>query len=162
MEEIVFKPIGYIRSEIKSREGAPIQPSVSEHEGRIEILPEYASGLKDVDGFSHIYVLFNFHLSSGFDLMVKPFLDDVKRGVFSVRAPRRPNQIGLSIVNVIKVEDNVVYFRNADMIDGTPVIDIKPYVTKFDAPGATKFGWIEKKIDDAGRHVADDRFSSRD
>ncbi len=158
MDEIVFRPIGYIHSDIKQRQGAPIQSTCSAREGRIEILPEYEEGLRDLDGFSHIYVLFHFHLSKGYELKVKPFLDKEKHGIFAVRAPRRPNQIGLSIVNIVKVDGNVIYFKGADMLDGTPVIDIKPYVPGFDVVEVTKSGWIEKAAHAAPETSADDRF----
>ena len=147
MKKIEFKPIGIIHSPYKKMKGTPIQSSAAkEIEGTIEIFPEYVEGLSDLDGFSHIQLLFYFHLSKKFKLKVKPYMDDHSRGVFATRAPSRPNSIGLSIVNLIKIEGNILYIKNMDMIEGTPLLDIKPYVSKFDDANVKKIGWLENKI----------------
>lgn len=108
----------------------------------MEVFPEFAEGLSDLDGFSHIYLIFHLHKSDGYELKVKPFLDTVKRGLFACRAPRRPNQIGLSIVRLERVEENMVHVRDVDMLDGTPLLDIKPFVEEFDAREKIKTGWL--------------------
>jgi len=142
---IEFSPIGIIHTPWQNKKEAPIQPSRSGGaEGVIEMFPEYVEGLSDLDGFSHIYLIFHFHKSEGYDLKVKPYLDTVKRGLFACRAPRRPNQIGLSIVRLDKIEGNLVYVRDVDMLDGTPLLDIKPFVGEFDGREEVRTGWLEK------------------
>ena len=135
----------------------PIQPSRARGiRGTVELKPEYAEGLQDLDGFSHAVLLCHFHRSSGFALKVVPFLDDTPRGVFATRAPRRPNPIGLSVVRILSVEGNRVNFEGADLIDGTPVLDIKPYVPELGEQEEVRLGWLEE----ARRRevVSDDRF----
>ena len=142
---IEFKPIGIIHTPWKSKKDAPIQPSRSDGaDGIIEIFPDFVEGLSDLDGFSHIYLIFHFHKSEGYDLKVKPYLDTVKRGVFACRSPRRPNQIGLSVVRLEKIEGGKIFIKDADMLDGTPILDIKPYVEEFDKRGDIKMGWLER------------------
>jgi tRNA-Thr(GGU) m(6)t(6)A37 methyltransferase TsaA len=159
MENIIFSPIGVIHSPFKELKGMPIQPRKSGGaEATIEIYEKYIPALDDLDGFSHIYLLFHLHLSNKYDLKVIPFLDTQKRGLFSTRAPRRPNPIGLSIVNLQKIEKNILYIKDIDIIDGTPLLDIKPYVHSFDKQTDIKIGWLEGKIDDADIHRADNRF----
>jgi tRNA-Thr(GGU) m(6)t(6)A37 methyltransferase TsaA len=114
--------------------------------------------LKDLDGFSHITLLYHFHLSRGFDLTVIPYLDDKKRGLFATRAPRRPNPIGLSVVKLEKIEGNILHVINLDIIDGTPLLDIKPYVRDFDSAEDFRIGWLEGRIDRKDRDTADNRF----
>jgi len=140
-----FKPIGVVHSPYKSLSEAPIQPRFSDAEATIEIFQEYAEGLKDIEGFSHIWVLFHMHAAEGYELHVKPYLDDEKRGVFACRAPRRPNPIGISLVRLVGREGNILKIRGLDMIDGTPVIDIKPYVSVFDEDDDIRIGWLEGK-----------------
>jgi len=142
MKNIIFKPLGIIHTPHTNPDKTPIQPVYAEEfEGKIEIFPEYADGLKDLDGFSHIYLLYEFHKTDKTKLHVIPFLDKVERGIFSTRAPFRPNKIGISTVELIKVEGNFVYVRGIDVLDGTPLIDIKPYTEKFDLRKVTKSGW---------------------
>ena len=117
--KIEFNPIGVIHSEFKDTAGMPIQGSLSKGTlGTVEVFPEYAEGLKDLDGFSHIVLLYHFHLSKGFSLRVKPFLDDTLHGVFATRAPKRPNPIGFSVVELVKIEKNVLDVKNIDIVDG--------------------------------------------
>ena len=138
----------------------PIQPTgAAGIRGTIELDPEYAGGLKDLDGFSHIILIYHFHLSTGFSLMVKPFLDDMLRGLFSTRAPRRPNPIGISIVRLVKVEGHTLHIENVDIVDGTPLLDIKPYVPKLDGIKAERTGWLSEKAVKARKAKADDRFN---
>jgi tRNA-Thr(GGU) m(6)t(6)A37 methyltransferase TsaA len=147
MKEVVYKPIGVIRSPFTIPEGTPIQPpAASEVKGTVEVFPEYAEGLKDLGGFSHIILLCHFHLIKETKLTVTPYMDKQKHGVFSTRAPGRPNPIGLSIVELIKIEGNILYIDGVDIIDGTPLLDIKPYVAPFDERKDIKIGWLSGKI----------------
>lgn len=139
---LVCRPIGRIYSEHTILDKIPIQPVyASGCMGYVEILPEYADGLKDLEGFSHIYIIFHLHKSGLPRLQVKPYLDDFLRGVFATRAPSRPNPIGMSIVKLISVDNNRIYLDGLDMLDGTPVLDIKPYTARFDKIDNTKNGW---------------------
>lgn len=156
---INYNPIGYVHSPIKTIEGAPIQPSGANNiTGYIELDHSLIDGLMDLDGFSHIIVLYHFHKSKEPQLLCKPFLDDVEHGIFAIRGPNRPNAIGLSIVSNIKIEENIIYIGNVDILDGTPVLDIKPYVHEFDSPINTKSGWLEKKAKRSKTIRSDDRF----
>ncbi len=140
------KPIGIIHSPFKHREDTPIQPSRSDAIGEIEVFKEYQEGLEDIEGFSHIILIYWFHKSEGYSLKVKPFLDDKLRRLFATRAPRRPNQIGLSVVRLLERKENIVYVKGIDVIDGTPLLDIKPYVPEFGPQEEIKIGWLEGKI----------------
>jgi tRNA-Thr(GGU) m(6)t(6)A37 methyltransferase TsaA len=155
--EIDFNPIGIIHTEYERKTNVPIQPRFSKSKGRVEIAPEYADGLKDLEGFSHIILIYYFHKSKGYRLAVKPFLDETERGVFSTRAPNRPNCIGISVVRLDKIENNILHVSNVDMLDNTPLLDIKPYVKDYDPVDNIRQGWIEGKI--KGDHKADDRFT---
>ncbi|UCC21306.1 MAG: tRNA (N6-threonylcarbamoyladenosine(37)-N6)-methyltransferase TrmO [Promethearchaeota archaeon] len=146
-QNICFKPIGIIHTPFKILKGIPIQSSMSDSKGIIEIFPEYASGLKDLSGFSHIYCLYFFDMVKlPVPLQSKPFLDNEKRGVFSIRTPFRPNPIGLSILEILKIEENKIYVKNVDLLDKTPILDIKPYVSKFDNIKTKENGWLKGKI----------------
>jgi tRNA-Thr(GGU) m(6)t(6)A37 methyltransferase TsaA len=137
----------------------PIQPAgASGVTGTIEIDPRYREGLADLDGFSHIILIYHFHLSEGYALLVKPFLDENLRGVFSTRAPRRPNPLGLSVVRLVKVEGSTLYVENMDIVDGTPLLDIKPYVPDLDGITAARTGWLSGKAARALDAKSDERF----
>lgn len=153
---IVFKPIGIINTEFKSKINVPIQPRFSKVKGTVKIFPEFVDGLKDLKRFSHIILIYYFHKSKGFDIEVKPFLDDKKRGVFATRAPRRPNNIGISIVELEKIENNILHVKGVDILDNTPLLDIKPYIKDFDVKANAKEGWITGKI--KHNYMSDDRF----
>jgi len=154
-----FTPIGVIHSPFKTRENTPVQPAGGAGvAGNVEVFPPYRPGLKDLEGFSHIVLLFHFHLSEGFDLHLVPFLDTELRGVFATRAPRRPNPIGLSVVRLERIEDGMLYIRGMDMVDGTPLLDIKPYVPAFEAEDGIRTGWLETATEHAAACRADDRF----
>lgn len=156
---ITISPIGMIHTPFDALEGMPIQPSeASDVEGTIILKPEYEEGLTDIEGFSHIVLLFWLHKSKGYDLMVKPFLDDQKRGLFSTRAPRRPNPIGLSTVRLVKREGPVLTVKGIDILNNTPLIDIKPYVQIFDTKENIRSGWLEKKQSKVHDTKSDDRF----
>ncbi len=159
MKEIIYKPIGIIHSPFKDMEGIPIQPTASYGiAGTAEVKPQYKDGLKDIEGFSHIILLYHFHLSNGPLLQVKPFLDDTPRGIFSTRAPRRPNSIGLSIVCLTRVEEATLYIEDVDIVDGTPLLDIKPYVPQFDHRHVDKIGWLSENVNNVYKTKADNRF----
>ncbi len=140
--EFIMRPIGVIHSPFTDKERTPIQPSRSQALGRVEVYPEFAPGLEDIEGFSHIILLYVFHQSSGFSLRVKPFLDDQQHGLFATRYPKRPNPIGISVVRLATRQDNILQIEGVDVLDGTPLLDIKPYVSEFDLRAATRSGWL--------------------
>ncbi len=156
---MILKPIGTIHSPFTNLKGMPIQPTgASGVKGTVEVFEEYADGLLDLDGFSHIILLYQFHRSDGFKLRVVPFMDTVQRGVFATRAPKRPNAIGLSIVQLEKVEGRVLHIEGVDILDGTPVVDIKPYVPDFDYPENVRAGWLDSSPKTVTEKRSDDRF----
>lgn len=142
MNGITMRPIGIIHSEHREAKRTPIQPIFAEEcNGTAEIFEEYAEGLTDIEMYSHLYLLFHFNRADGFSLKVKPFLEDVEHGVFATRAPFRPNGIGLSIVRLVRREGNILHLNGVDILDGTPLLDIKPYTTMFDNIQTGKDGW---------------------
>jgi len=141
--EFVMRPIGVIHSPFTDTKQTPIQPTRSQAIGQVIIHPEFADGLQDVEEFSHIILLYAFHQSEGYSLRVKPFLDDQLHGLFATRHPCRPNPIGLSIVRLLARRDNVLEIGGVDVLDGTPLLDIKPYVPDFDVRTNTHTGWYE-------------------
>lgn len=154
---ISFNPIGTINTPFKTKEGMPIQSKGAEGiRGLIVVYDEYLLGLKDLEGFSHIILIYNFHLSKRFNLETIPFLDNKPHGIFATRSPERPNQIGFSVVKLISVENNILVIENADIIDGTPLLDIKPYIPDFDSWKAEKCGWYDT-IDFNINHVQSDK-----
>lgn len=159
MNKFTFNPIGIIHTPHKERVGMPIQPpGANGVKGTIEVVAKFADGLKDIEGFSHIIVLFCFHKSEGYKLQVSPFLEDDKHGLFAVRAPNRPNPIGMSIVKLEKRDGNILYIDNPDMLDGTPLLDIKPYISDFDSYPDAVSGWQEKHKGKVRKHKSDNRF----
>jgi len=153
-------PIGIIHTPFKEVENMPIQPSgATGIRGTVELFPEFADGLKDLDGFSHLILLYHFHGSRGYKLTVTPFLDSEPRGVFATRAPKRPNPIGLSIVNLLQIRGCSLEIENVDILDGTPLLDIKPYVPEFDHQENCRIGWLEQVRGTAKARKSDDRFS---
>jgi tRNA-Thr(GGU) m(6)t(6)A37 methyltransferase TsaA len=158
--EIVFKPIGIIHTPHESGDNIPIQPSAAKGvKGIVEIYIEYSAGLKDLDGFSHIILIYNFHLSKDYRMEVKPFLDENIHGVFATRAPKRPNQIGLSVVRLVKIENNMIHIENVDIINNTPLLDIKPYIPDFDYAEDVTLGWLQKSKHQFSIKKSDDRFN---
>ena len=152
-ECVVYEPIGVIRSGHTKPEETPIQPVYSEGcEGQVEMFPEFAAGLRDVEGFSHIYLVYHMHKADVPRLVVKPFLQDVERGIFATRAPCRPNPIGFSIVKLMRCEGNILYLDNVDVLDGTPLLDIKPYTARFDRIEDTRNGW-QDEVDEATAQI---------
>jgi len=159
MTEIRYKPIGFVNSPFQEIVEMPIQASrASEIRGTIEILPDFEKGLKDLEGFSHVILLYHFHQVKSARLVVTPFLDSERHGIFATRAPTRPNPIGLSVVRLLKREGNVLHIANVDVVDGTPLLDIKPYISEFDTPVADRFGWLEKRKERVESKKSDDRF----
>lgn len=146
--EINFEPIGYIHTPHKEAVNTPVQPVFCDGiEGKIELKPEYADGLKGLDGFSHIYLFFYFNKSQKTCLRLSPYLSDEEQGIFATRAPHRPNKLGMSVVRLLKIEENTLYVSEIDILDGTPLLDIKPYVERFDSRTNVKSGWQEKVAD---------------
>jgi tRNA-Thr(GGU) m(6)t(6)A37 methyltransferase TsaA len=159
MTKIELQPIGVIHTPFSDPKGMPIQPSGAIGvKGVIEVEESYTPGLKDLDGFSHIMLIYHFHRSEGFALHVIPFLDDKPRGLFATRAPRRPNPVGVSVVRLDRIENGNLHVLDVDMLDGTPLLDIKPYVPEFDSPPDVRLGWLEGVSKDAARRRSDERF----
>ena len=158
-DEIIYKPIGIIHSPFKTIEGIPIQPAAAkEIQGEVKINKEYSMGLNSLEEFSHIILIYHFHLTNGYKLKVIPFMDDVEHGLFATRAPSRPNPIGISVVKLKSISDNVIKVENIDVIDGTPLLDIKPYVSRFDNVSEEQNGWLSKGKNDIESMKSDKRF----
>ncbi|MBC8417009.1 MAG: tRNA (N6-threonylcarbamoyladenosine(37)-N6)-methyltransferase TrmO, partial [Desulfobacterales bacterium] len=154
-----YQPIGIIHTPFSRPEGMPIQPAGAVGiTGSVEVLEQFRPGLKDLDGFSHIILLYQFHRSQGFSLEIVPFLDSKPRGVFATRAPKRPNPIGLSVVHLLRIEHNILYIENVDILDRTPLLDIKPYIPEFDAQTEVRTGWLEQTKRTVSERRSDDRF----
>ena len=159
MKELIYKPIGIIHSPFKKIKGMPIQPmSAKAISGTVKVESVYIDGLRDIEGFSHIILIYHFHLSKDYTLQVRPFLDNCVHGVFSTRAPQRPNSIGISIVRLVKVEGRILHIKDVDILDGTPLLDIKPYVPEFDIREVKKIGWLSKNVNKAYKTKSDERF----
>ncbi|MBN2015057.1 MAG: tRNA (N6-threonylcarbamoyladenosine(37)-N6)-methyltransferase TrmO [Candidatus Altiarchaeota archaeon] len=141
-----YTPIGRIHTPYRLGDEVPRQAALSETEGLIEVYPEYAEGLKDLEGFTHIIVLYLFDKIRGYDLTVTTPWDEKQRGLFATRAPRRPNPIGISTVEIKEIKENKIKIKGVDMLDQTPLLDIKPYIPEIDERKNTKTGWIEDKI----------------
>ena len=157
---IAYKAIGVIRTPFLEPNGMPIQAvGATGTRGQVAVLPEFAEGLKDLDGYSHIILLYHFHRCSQTRLTVTPFLDSRPRGLFATRAPSRPNAIGLSVVKLVAIDQNILRVENVDMLDGTPLLDIKPYVPQFDCWDAQRIGWLEEAGEYTGEKQADSRFT---
>ncbi|HEY89723.1 MAG TPA: tRNA (N6-threonylcarbamoyladenosine(37)-N6)-methyltransferase TrmO [Thermoflexia bacterium] len=159
MQTIIYRPIGIIHTPFQEQVGVPIQPTAGRGlHGYLTLEPEYLPGLKDLAGFSHLLLLYHFHLSEGYSLQAQPYMDETPRGVFAMRAPRRPNPIGLSLVRLERIEGATLHFLDVDMVDGTPLLDIKPYVPFFRSTDEIRLGWLTGKSRAATTTHADDRF----
>ena len=146
-DQVCFKPIGVIHTPFKTLKGIPIQSVMSNEKGIIEIFEEYHPALKDLDGFGYIYILYLFDMVKlPVPLQSKPFLDDDIKGVFAIRSPFRPNPIGISILKLLKVEGNEIHVSDVEMLDKTPILDIKPYIPEIDTRVTDKIGWLKGKI----------------
>lgn len=157
--KIELKPIGVIHSPFKTLNNMPIQPTADNNsEGWIEIHNEFTAGLADLEGFSHIYLIFYLHECKGYKLKVIPFLDTVERGIFSTRSPIRPNPVGLSVVRLVSVSGNILKIQGLDILDGTPLLDIKPYVPMFEDKNEIRTGWFSGKENEISGRNSDGRF----
>ena len=157
--EFRFDQIGIIHSPFKEPTGTPIQPSAARDvEGSIELFEPYAAGLKDLNGFSHILLVYFFHLVRQTSLEVIPFMDDQPHGIFATRAPGRPNPIGISTVRLVQIQDRLLTIKDVDMVDGTPLLDIKPYIPGFDIRDDIRIGWLQKNISKLPGSRDDGRF----
>jgi tRNA (adenine37-N6)-methyltransferase len=156
---VIFNPIGIIHTPFKDIEGMPIQPAGARGVAGTVIINETCrEGLKDLEGFSHIFLIYHLHLCDGYALQVRPFLDDTVHGIFACRSPKRPNPIGLSIVKLVRVAGTILYIEDVDMVDGTPLLDIKPYVPLFDTAADVRTGWFADRAGGVFEARADDRF----
>jgi len=148
MKGIEYKPIGIIRSPYQSLIGMPIQPAGAEGvAGTVEIDAQYREGIKDLSGFSHIILIYHFHMAKSPSLLTRPYLDDEPHGIFSTRYPARPNPIGISVVRLLNVEEHVLHIEEVDILDGTPLLDIKPYVPEFDVRQVESIGWLSGRAE---------------
>ena len=161
MGEITYRPIGIIHTSFKGVEGTPIQPSGALGiKGTVEVFTQYSVGLKDLDGFSHIILIYHFHLSKGYSLEARPFMEEKTHGIFAMRAPARPNPIGISVVRLVGIEGLILHIEDVDIVDGTPLLDIKPYVPDFDWREVERIGWLSEKSKRAREHKSDTRFKA--
>jgi len=157
--DITYQPIGIIKTPFRTIGGMPIQPAGAKRvRGSVVVFPEFSEGLRDLDGFSHIILLYHFHRANKTKLVVTPFMDTQPRGIFSTRAPSRPNPIGLSIVKLIGIEGNTLHIENVDTLDGTPLLDIKPYVPEFDHFPVETIGWLQRARGEVKGKKSDSRF----
>ena len=158
-EKNIMQQLGIIHTPFTHLENMPIQPRGGEEViGTIEIFDQYLEGLADLDGFSHIYLLYHFHKVKQTALTVTPFMDNTPRGVFSTRSPLRPNHIGLSIVRLLCIEGNTLSIQNIDILDNTPLIDIKPYIHAFDGVEKSRSGWMKGSAAEVSDKRSDGRF----
>lgn len=156
---IQFRSIGIVNTPHRELSGMPIQPPAAKlFEGTIDILPEFSEGLHGIEGFTRIMLIYYLHKSNGCNLTVTPFLDKQSHGVFATRVPKRPNAIGFSVVRLLGREGNTLHIGDVDILDGTPLLDIKPYVPLFDAYPDERYGWFEGKLEDIEQARSDDRF----
>ncbi len=155
-----MKKIGTIHTPFTTLEDMPIQPKGAKKIiGTIEVNSEFIEGLADLDGFSHIYLLYEFHMAKKTALKVTPFMDTSKRGVFATRSPLRPNHIGLSLVRLKKIEGNIITVQGIDVLDGTPLLDLKPYIAAFDEVRESSSGWMQSSEEDVAGKRSDRRFA---
>jgi len=158
--EIKYEQIGVIHSQFTEPKETPIQSAAAGGiDGRVEVFSEYVKGLKDLESFSYIILFYHFHLSKKTSLEVTPYMDTETHGVFSTRAPGRPNPIGISIVRLTSIEGNILHVKDIDIVDGTPLIDIKPYVPEFDIRENVRTGWLEENVNKLPDTKDDGRFA---
>ena len=160
MKELKIRPIGIIHSPFTSPKGTPIQSAAgADVQATVEVYPEYTEGLQDLEGFSHLILLYYFHLAKPYSLTVLPYMDSIPHGLFATRAPSRPNPIGLSVVHLLSRKENILTIEEVDILDGTPLLDIKPYISDADLRQGTRKGWLEKKVERMHATKDDSRFS---
>ncbi|MFZ7138345.1 MAG: tRNA (N6-threonylcarbamoyladenosine(37)-N6)-methyltransferase TrmO [archaeon] len=163
MDQIVYNPIGVVYSPFKEPKDVPIQSAAAKGvKGTIQIHQQYINGLQDLDGFSHLILIYHFHLAKPYSSLVTPFLDKKPHGLFSTRAPSRPNPIGISVVRLDKIEKNVLHIQDVDIINQTPLLDIKPYVPAFDQKNPEKIGWLTNNINKLSSTKDDGRFATKE
>ena len=159
MEQICLNPIGTIHTRYRETAGIPIQTVAGKGvPGYIELDPTLTDGLLDIHEFSHLILLYHLHLVGPAKLVVTPFLDTQQHGIFATRGPKRPNALGLSTVRLVRVESNILHIQDVDMLDGTPLLDIKPYVPQFDDRTEAEIGWFKEKVERVHEVKADDRY----
>ena len=159
MSHITYSPIGVVRSPFKEQKNMPIQTiGCKGINGTVEVFSRYTEGLKDLEGFSYIFLICHLNLAKDYSLMVKPFIDDNVHGVFATRAPSRPNPIGLSLVRLRKIENGTLFVEDLDILDNTPVLDIKPFFPTVDCRRTTRIGWAKGKINKISTAKNDGRF----
>jgi len=160
-EPVCYQPIGIIHTPFSEMTGMPIQAVAAKGVvGRIELLPTFGEGLADIEGFSHLILLYHLHLMHDYKLTVIPYLDDQPHGIFATRSPKRPNPIGLSVVRLTGVERDkaILHIEEIDVLDGTPLLDIKPFVPRFDNRETKLIGWFTDKVERVEQVRADQRF----
>jgi tRNA (adenine37-N6)-methyltransferase len=158
-DAVTFTPIGIVRTPFSTHEGMPIQTVAARGvRGRIELDPAFAEGLADLDGFSHLHLITHLHRTGPPSLRVMPYLDTSERGVFATRSPKRPNAIGLSLVRLVRIDGHVIDVEELDLLDGTPLLDIKPYVPPFDDRAGARYGWFEQRAQNVHGVRAHSRF----
>ena len=159
MNAVQYTPIGLVRSPFTDIAGMPIQPPAAQGvRGSVVLQDKFSAGLQDIEGFSHLILIYHLHLVRDFSLSVKPFLDDDEHGIFATRAPKRPNPIGLSVVKLLGRDGARLEIENVDILDGTPLLDLKPYVPQFDAPENARIGWFHDRLSQIVLARSDDRF----
>ena len=159
MNAIHYTPIGLVRSPFTEIAGMPIQPPAAKGvRGLVILQDEFSAGLQDIEGFSHLILIYHLHLVHDFSLSVEPFLDNDEHGIFATRAPKRPNPIGLSVVKLVLRDGATLEIENVDILDGTPLLDLKPYVPQFDAPENVRIGWFDGRLKQIDQARSDDRF----
>ena len=157
--EIVYRPIGLVHSLYRKKTGVPIQGSLSEKsQGTAEVFAQFEAGLQDIEGFSHLILIYHMHKVDGVDLVCRHFLQDEDPGIFAVRSPRRPNPIGFSVVRLERREGRMLHISEVDIMDQTPILDIKPWVCHFDTRRDTRSGWFDEALKGVKARDADDRF----
>jgi len=161
-EQIIINPVGIIHTPFEDISGMPIQPLAAKGiKGYIALFPEYLEGLIDLEGFSHITLLYHFHKIYGYHLKVQPFMDTEEHGIFATKSPKRPNAIGFSTVKLLGIENNIIHIEMVDMLNKTPLIDIKPFFSKFDNRTNTKSGWLDNQEDILNKDLrSDTRFKN--
>lgn len=158
-KSLPIAPIGMIHTPFKQAEGTPVQGAAGQGaEGDVELLPDLIQGLRDLEGFDRLWLIYLLDRASEAQLVVRPYLDTTERGVFATRSPARPNHIGMSVVRLLHIKQNHLYIADVDMLDGTPLLDIKPYVPAFDSFGASRAGWLDGRS--ASGVAADTRFEA--
>jgi tRNA (adenine37-N6)-methyltransferase len=160
LDPVVFTPIGVVRTPFPDHAGMPIQTvAATGVRGTIELDPAYAPALADLDGFTHLHLITHLHRTTAASLRVTPYLDTVERGVFATRSPKRPNPIGLSLVRLVSIDGALLHVEELDLLDGTPLLDIKPYVPPFDDRAGARYGWFEQRAHNVHSVRADARFA---